>query len=78
MENIFFKKVISESDVSKFICSWELAFKRKLDSKIYQWIFSKNNNIYVYVDNDGKVLAGYCLYPMPCIFSKKKDACFVV
>lgn len=53
-----------------FISAWEAAFDRKLDSEVYKWIFYNRNIIYAFV-NGGEIVAGYCLYPVNCIWQGK-------
>lgn len=53
-----------------FIQAWESAFSRALDPSIYDWIFDGVNVIYAALI-DGEIAAGYCLYPLKCVFRSK-------
>lgn len=55
---------------SDFISAWEDAFKRKLASEVYGWIFNNKNLIYALV-KEGEIVAGYCLYPFACVWQGK-------
>jgi hypothetical protein len=50
----------TDSERRSFVFAWENAFKRKLDSAVYPWIFNSNNDLYAIIIG-GEVAAGYCL-----------------
>jgi len=52
---------------NSFISAWETAYNRKLTSEVYEWIFDYRNIIYAFV-HKGEIAAGYCLYPVSCIW----------
>ncbi|MFB9866130.1 GNAT family N-acetyltransferase [Vreelandella sulfidaeris] len=71
MSNYELIKIGSEKK-NDFILSWEAAFKRELSREIYEWIFNEENIKYSLVYN-GELVAGYCLYPLPCIWKGSRS-----
>ncbi|CAM3795401.1 GNAT family N-acetyltransferase [Vreelandella rituensis] len=58
---------INSSQKNGFISAWEAAFNRKLASEVYEWIFDNRNIIYAFIQ-EGEIVAGYCLYPVSCVW----------
>lgn len=59
-------KIVADNK-NDFIMAWESAFNRRLASEVYEWIFDGRNIIYAFVQ-DEKIVAGYCLYPVSCVW----------
>jgi hypothetical protein len=54
----------------RFISAWETAFDRELAPEVYNWIFDDCNIIYALI-HSGEIVAGYCLYPLSCIWQRE-------
>ena len=57
---------------SDFISAWEVAFDRKLAAEVYEWLFNTRNIIYAFTQG-GEIAAGYCLYPVSCVWQGHQE-----
>lgn len=58
---------IGDDKKNDFILAWEAAFNRELKPEVYDWIFNENNVKYALLFGS-EIVAGYCLYSLPCIW----------
>jgi hypothetical protein len=72
MHSVFeFEKLLHADSKVEFIVAWEKIFNRTLSKNFYNWIFNKNNNIFV-ARRNGVIVSGYCLLEIDIFFLGEK------
>ena len=61
-----FREIVGLSNMDCFIKSWECAFSRKMDHKIYDWMFHERNHVFI-ASHEDSVIAGYCLLEIEAV-----------
>jgi hypothetical protein len=80
-KNFTYKKIDYLKDGSQFVYAWRQAFDRKVDERLFDWLFGANSNNHLYValceEDNNKIAGGYCLLKQEAIINNEAYSAYL-